>query len=228
MAIRFGRKTEENWKEMVLNKKAVLRNYKKRKGRIMFPTSHDITMESCTHSIIVLKKLLKAGNEVLITTKPNLICTAELLKQLEEFKDQIQFRFTITSVNDDLLTFWEPGASNFQERLQSLMFAKARGFKTSVSIESFLDENPVSLILRIFPDITESIWLGKMNYIQAKDLTDKEKKYYDYQREISSWSNINKIVDTLKLFPENIKSKIRIKDSIQNMYIKRGIEVKLK
>ncbi len=31
---------------MILNKKAVDKNFKKRKGRIMFPSSHDITEET--------------------------------------------------------------------------------------------------------------------------------------------------------------------------------------
>ena len=43
MGIRFKRNTLENWKFMVINEKAVSKGYGKRKGRIMFPTSHDIT-----------------------------------------------------------------------------------------------------------------------------------------------------------------------------------------
>jgi len=45
MAIRFKRKTEETWKIMELNNEKLCLNFKKRKGRVMFPTSHDITPE---------------------------------------------------------------------------------------------------------------------------------------------------------------------------------------
>ena len=45
MAIRFGRKTNATWKEMEVNQEAIKKSYKKRTGRIMFPSSHDITPE---------------------------------------------------------------------------------------------------------------------------------------------------------------------------------------
>jgi len=66
MAIRFNRKTEETWKIMFPNQKNIDKNYRKRKGRVMFPTSHDITEESLDNCLIVLEKLLKSGNNVFI------------------------------------------------------------------------------------------------------------------------------------------------------------------
>ncbi|MEA3248418.1 MAG: hypothetical protein U9Q73_01805 [Nanoarchaeota archaeon] len=120
MAIRFKRKTETTWKKMELNKKAFQKGYRKRSGRIMFPTSHDITPETVKNCIIVLKKLLRAGNEVLITTKPSLMCMHILVLSLQKFKNQIQFRFTITSNNDLTLGKWESGAPRFLERLTAL------------------------------------------------------------------------------------------------------------
>ena len=62
MAIRFNRKTEATWPEMELNEKALNKGFTKRKGRIMFPTSHDITHKTVHNCIIVLEKLLTAGN----------------------------------------------------------------------------------------------------------------------------------------------------------------------
>ena len=74
MAVRFGRATPETWKFMSVRPSDVERNYRKRQGRVMFPTSHDLipgdpSFECC---MVVLKKLLEAGNEVLVTTKPHL------------------------------------------------------------------------------------------------------------------------------------------------------------
>ena len=73
MAIRFKRKSKDNWKIMEPNQKAIDKKYLKRKGRIMFPTSHDITTESMNDCLIVLNKLLISENTVLITSKPRII-----------------------------------------------------------------------------------------------------------------------------------------------------------
>ena len=216
MAIRFGRKTEENWSEMELNILAITKDYRKRQGRIMFPTSHDITPESLYYCIIALRKLLKPGNNVLVTTKPNLWCVYNILSQLEQYKTQIQFRFTITSISDYRLRFWEPNAPNFEERLQSVKIAYRMGYKTSISIEPFLDEDPLPLILELNPFVSETIWIGKMNYIKAKNITPEERRFYEYQRKICSWTNIKKILLEIQKLPDDIKSKIRIKDSIRN------------
>ena len=88
---------------MEINQKAVDKQYKKYDGRVMFPSSHDIVddpevLKSC---MIVLEKLLQAGNEVLVTTKPDLEVVTKILNQFGEYKNQIQFRFTISSNNDD-------------------------------------------------------------------------------------------------------------------------------
>ncbi|MFW9972437.1 MAG: hypothetical protein ACFFDF_19790 [Candidatus Odinarchaeota archaeon] len=206
----------KKWDKPEPNFNAINKGYKKRKGRIMFPTSHDITLETLEYCLIVLEKLLKSGNEVLITTKPDPHCIMSILNKFEQYKSQIQFRFTITSRNKKRLTFWEPNAPSYIERLDSLFIAFHRGFKTSVSIEPFLDKNPLIIIEKLAPYITESIWVGVMNYIKAEGITDREKPYYNYQRKISSWFNVQKIVENLKLLPEEIKSKIRFKDTLRN------------
>ena len=66
----------------------------------------------------------------------------KIIARFQEYQGLMQFRFTITSLNDKLLKFWEPNAPLFQERVSSLMFAFKNGFRTSVSIEPFLDYNP--------------------------------------------------------------------------------------
>ena len=118
MAIRFNRKTSETWKVMDLNYKNLVKNYRKRKGRIMFPTSHDITNDAGVeyYCLVLLKKVLKAGNSVLITTKPRLNVIQNICEAFEKYKDQIQFRFTITSIDDRILQYWEPNAPLFIER----------------------------------------------------------------------------------------------------------------
>ncbi|KKK83945.1 hypothetical protein LCGC14_2788290, partial [marine sediment metagenome] len=122
--------TEQNWKVMEPNQKAIEKGYSKRRGRVMFPTSHDITMESLNGCLIVLKKLIDSGNEILITTKPILSVIKIICNNFYKKKDLIQFRFTITSLSNKLLSYWEPGAPPFDERLKSLIHGYEQGYKT--------------------------------------------------------------------------------------------------
>jgi len=217
MAIRFGRRTEENWQDMNLKANAINKSYKKRKGRVMFPTSHDITpdLEVKKACFKVLRKLLESENSVLITSKPSYEVIKEICQKFKGYKHLIQFRFTITSNNNELLKFWEPGAPDYDERLRALIYAFEKGFKTSVSIEPFLDFDPIPLIDSLTPWITESIWIGKMNYIRRNNLSDSEKSFYSSIRKNYEIKNIIKIARKL----EN-KKLIRFKDSIRKVLSK--------
>ncbi|TKJ19800.1 MAG: hypothetical protein CEE43_14455 [Promethearchaeota archaeon Loki_b32] len=221
MAIRFKRKTEKTWKIMEPNLKAIKKGYLKRKGRIMFPTSHDITMESLSSCLIVLKKIIDAGNEILITTKPRLSCIKLICNDFYKKKNSIQFRFTITSKNNELLKFWEPYAPLFKERIEALKFAYHKGYKTSVSIEPFLDEDPYTLVDILYPYITESIWIGKMNYVFSKNKTPKLINFYNYIDKINSKENLLRIFDMAKNYDNSI---VRIKDSIYNFLNKVNLK----
>ncbi len=213
MAIRFNRKTEQNWKVMEPNQKAIEKGYSKRRGRVMFPTSHDITMESLNGCLIVLKKLIDSGNEILITTKPILSVIKIICNNFYKKKDLIQFRFTITSIRNKLLTFWEPGAPTFKERLKSLIHANKQGYKTSISIEPFLDENPFLLVDELIPCVTESIWIGKMNYVYAKNVKINEAIFFKNIQEINTKENLIRIIEKAKTYE---RDNIQIKDSIYN------------
>ena len=201
--VRFGRTTSKEWKNMKLNLTAYNKEYRKRKGRIMFPTSHDITEDSLAACLEVIRKLVMAENEILLTTKPSIICIHKIINIFGAFKDQIQFRFTITSDNNAILKHYEPGAPPFIERMGALILAYKAHWKTSVSIEPFLDLNPVPLIMKVIPYCTESIWLGKLNYMQT---------------DFNTWSNIKKIIFQVQNLPPEIKNKIRFKDSIRNLF----------
>lgn len=213
MAIRFNRKTEDSWKIMIPNQKSIDKGYKKRKGRVMFPSSHDLTEESVDNCLVVLEKLLKSRNMILITTKPRYGCIRLICDTFGKFKGQIQFRFTITSIDDELLEFWEPGAPSIKERFNSLKFAFSKGYKTSVSIEPFLDNNPYILVDKLIPFVTESVWIGKMNYVNSKNLSPKERIFYDKIKEINSKKNLIKIVNIAENYKKPV---VRIKDSIFN------------
>ncbi|MFH1958353.1 MAG: radical SAM protein [bacterium] len=163
MAIRFGRKTAKDWSNEIIRKKNLNKKFRKVEGTIMFPSSHDITPKHLKQSIIFLRNILHEGNKVLIVTKPHIKCIEKICDEFVDFKDKILFRFTIGSCNSNILKFWEPGAPDFKERLNSLKLAYNMGYETSVSCEPMLDGKIDILINKVQKYVTNSIWLGKAN-----------------------------------------------------------------
>lgn len=212
MARRFRRSTYETWATMRIREEVVQKSFSKMSGRIMFPTSHDIVdipgiREAC---FITLGKLLESDNEVLVTTKPRFSIIQQIDKLYSHYKEHLQFRFTITSVDDNLLRFWEPNAPLLNERLESLKYAYKREYKTSVSIEPFLDRKPQTLISMVEPFCTESIWVGKMNYIPSDSTIDGDlQPFFSDVRRNYEIGNLLEIYNDLKNF-----KKIRFKDSV--------------
>ena len=163
-------KSAAEWSDVKIREHDVKKGRKKIEGgMIMFPTTHDITSKTLEACLIVLEKLLKAGNEVLIVSKPRFDCIKAVCDKLFPYQKQILFRFTIGCVDNDILQYWDRNASNFEERLQSLMYAEMTGFRTSVSTEPMLDApNVIDLFISLRPWVTDSIWIGKMNKIRDR------------------------------------------------------------
>lgn len=157
--------TAEDLRIEVINKQKINKGYRKRKDRIMMPSSHDITRTNLDSILVVSEKILKAKNQLLMVSKPNFFCIKEICDKLFLYKDQILFRFTIGSTNNEVLNFWETRAPLFEERMASLRYAYENGYKTSISIEPFLDENVEDIVNQTRPYVTTSIWIG-----EAKDL----------------------------------------------------------
>jgi len=214
MAKRFNRATDKTWQNVIVRKDVIQKKYRKFNGRVMFPSSHDIfnfprIKESC---FTVLSNLLESGNEVLVTTKPRLSIIQEIDELFGQHQERLQFRFTITSKNDRLLKFWEPNAPNFHERIKSLKFAFRKKYKTSVSIEPFLDYYPQALVKYVEPYCTESIWVGKMNYIPRNDISKRDTPFYEQIRRNYEPTHLKEIYYQLRNLPI-----IRFKDSIRNI-----------
>ena len=100
--------------------KSNLPKAKKYGGRVMFPTTHDISPFYLESAVATLHGLLEQGNQVLIVSKPHLVCVQRLCREFENFKSQILFRFSIGSLDESLAAFWEPGAPKIQERMDCL------------------------------------------------------------------------------------------------------------
>ncbi len=152
-----------------LRPKEVAKGRKKLDGRVMFPTTHDITPEHLGQCGEVLLKLLQAGNDVLIVSKPHYDCIKTLCDNLRRHRTQIMFRFSIGARDDNVLWYWEPGAPAFEERLASLKYAYLAGYATSVSAEPLLNAGDVrGLFDAVKPWVSDSIWIGKLNGIASR------------------------------------------------------------
>lgn len=162
MARRFGRCGD--WAKPVLRSEEVTRNRHRASGRLMFPSTHDIEPEFLGPCVTVLGKLLAAGNEVLIVSKPHLTCIERICTDFGQYKDTILFRFSIGTFDNSILKFWEPGAPSYEERLACLRHAFDARFQTSVSAEPMLDmPHAVELFYRLVPFVSDTVWIGKMN-----------------------------------------------------------------
>ncbi len=216
-ALRFKRlsaKNIEQWEEEKILQEKVDKGYRKRKGIVMFPSSHDITPYNLDACITVLEKLLKAENEVLIVSKPHLKCIGPILNRFEQYKDQILFRFTITATDNDLLSFWEPGAPSYEERFQCLKIAWHREFKTSVSVEPMLDPEHIDdLITNVTPLVTETIWIGLVQHLNLIKNDDNAVK--EAIEKIKMNQTANKIRSIYERCNDN--PKIRWKESIKKL-----------
>jgi DNA repair photolyase len=217
MALRYGKcEYREFWSTMVLNEKALNEKPSKLKGRIMFPTTHDIFPDDIEGTIAYLRGWLNTGNEILIVTKPHIGVIEELCDAFTDYRDAIIFRFTIGSTDNNALSFWEPGAPDFQERLFCLKYAYMTKYKTSVSIEPYLDGTVLAVVRHVYPYVTDTIWIGLMNQINrrvdTKGWSEKDINMLDYTINCQKPKWVRYFYNALKDVP-----KIRWKDSIRKL-----------
>lgn len=169
-ACRFGRiRRPEDWTRPRIRTDAIESKRTKLVGRVMAPTTHDITPANLPASMAVLRKLLEAGNRVLIVSKPSLYVVQQLCEGLESFREQVEFRFSITATDYDVSRFWEPGAPSPGNRLAALRWAYAMRWATSVSCEPLLQpDRALELIEAVSPAVNGTIWIGKCNRLRQR------------------------------------------------------------
>ena len=141
-------------------------------------------------------------------------------------ENQILFRITIGSADNETLKFWEPGAPSYDERLEFLRYAFTKGFSTSVSCEPFLDNNIEQVIADTRAFVTDSIWIGTMNQGKARIKVnghwtpEVEAKY----NELMSWCTADNIMalyakykdDALIRWKESIAKIVGVKSDCEN------------
>jgi len=118
------------------------------------------------------------------------------------------------------LTFWEPNAPGFLERLECLKHAYYSKYKTSVSCEPFLDfyvGRIISLYNTVKPYIKDSFWIGKLRDFDRRiDLSrvtsEEEEKFIKPLKTAQADETIWAIYEML-----HKKRFIRWKDSIREV-----------
>jgi DNA repair photolyase len=193
------------------------KKFGKRSGTIMFPTNHDITPINVNECLDALLKMLRAGNKVLIVSKPHIACVRKITKECVEHNRQILFRFTIGSASDEVLRFWEPGAPNFSERLEALKTAFEAGYYTSVSCEPMLDDDIGRVVNEAKIYVTDAIWLGKANFLVERLKTNGEYDEETARRaaQLLEWQRDDRIRLLYKFYQKN--SMIKWKESIKRV-----------
>lgn len=154
MARRFHRLNGNPWHDMKIRQHDVDKKRKLHDGLVGFPSSHDITPSNIDAFLTVLGNLLRAGNEVLIVSKPRIDCIKQICDACYFFKNKILFRFTIGAMDDTILSYWEPNAPKYKERKKCLKYALKNGFRTSVSMEPMLDTPNIETLIKDFEPLS--------------------------------------------------------------------------
>lgn len=220
-ATRFGRvENGGDWLEEVARDVSTA-DCKKYSEPIMFPTPHDITPEYLPAYRCHIYNILSAGNTVVIVSKPHEKSIRGICSEFSSFRDNVTFRFSIGSLDNEAMMVWEPGAPALTERLKCLRIAFEHGFKTSISAEPMLGnrQDAERLYYVVEPFVTEDIWFGKMrNAGRHKKNSDPEVARRATEL-MAAQSNpeIMMLVETMNGLP-----KVRWKDSIQEVIAKRA------
>ena len=202
-AHRYGQVAKDRWAEQVVRPHDVEASRRFYPGWIGFPSTHDIIPEILDHYLAVLGKLFRAGNKVMIVTKPRLKCIEEICAASRFFRDKVMFRFTIGAMNDEILRFWEPNAPTYDERKKALQHAREAGYRTSVSAEPMLDaDHVVDLVKDLSLYVSEDLWIGKMNYMPSLvKLLDEQRVFHAQVRAGQSDERIAQLYEVLKGHP---------------------------
>ena len=223
---RYKRVPREEWKHPRVNERAMANARPIRSGRIMFPTTHDILpefYEECARFLWDITR--ERPPDVLVVTKPHMECVRRLCRLFEHMEYAIEWRFTISTFDGNLLSYWEPGAPDLYERLDCVMFAKAAGFCVSISMEPMLD-TPGAEIGYFTRRGVDSIWIGKMNHVRSRVRieTAEDEEMVGRIEAGQTDERIMEIVEALKDNP-----RVRWKDSIRDVIeraSRRGAETR--
>ena len=219
----------EDWGFPVIDLNKVNRKYRKTSKRIMFPTTHDITEYNIEACLVVLKRLLKVGNNVLIVSKMSSKIFKRLTTELWEFRRQLEVRITITAWDQLIKSIFERNSPWTEDQLLILESVLKLNLPISVSIEPFLEEDPTRLIQELIARGITSIWIGPMNHRgRLRKISQTIEDNFDYLEQIYSPQNLRTIYSNcLKLMEETPGVHIHFKDAfLKKMHLESPLKNK--
>lgn len=160
------RRSSAQWSVEEVNGAALSAEIQKKDELFIYPTSHDITPEHLDIHLQQIRKILDAGNRLLICSKMHYDCVVAICDANSDKVAQLNLRCTIGSRDSSILRWWEPGAPDYGERKSAVEYAFNHGFDTSLSCEPMLDCNIEAVVEDMRPIVSESIWIGKMNNVR--------------------------------------------------------------
>jgi DNA repair photolyase len=174
---------------------------------VRFPSTHDITPKFLEDCMTKIRRLLAAGNYVIVCSKPRLDCIRRLCEEFADNKASVQFRFTIGARDDRILRWWEPGAPSFKERFDCLKLAFRKGFDVSANIEPMLDAPRVGTLCRtLAPYVNVFVNIGVMENIPR----NVQRQTQEEQAKVR-WIEENQTEDKIRAIYEDLKDE-RLKE----------------
>ncbi len=228
-ADRRKQRKREDWDFPVINWNKVHRKYRKVHKQIMFPTTHDITENNFEACLIFLQRNLEVGNHVLIVSKMSYKIFNKLTKELWKYRRQLEVRITITARDQLLKSIFEKNSPWTEDQLLILESVLKLNLTISVSIEPFLEEDPIRLIQELMVRGITSIWIGPMNHRgRLRKISQTIADNFDYLEQIYSPQNLQTIYSNcFKLMKENPGVHIHFKDAfLKKMHIESPLNKK--
>jgi DNA repair photolyase len=175
-----------------------------------FPSTCDVFVENAKDYISVCEKLIDAGHEIFFVTKPSIdrmtgknsveeiVRIIETSKTPEKFKTHMRIFVTITTDQNQLIHEYEPNASPFEVRINTVRFLIEHGFHTNIMMEPYLSD-PVQLSMKLLPMLSDGIIaIGRMNYTDNMPFVKDNEPRKQYFRQLYSRENLVKLWEYVK------------------------------
>lgn len=142
----------------------------------------------------IIERLNRAGIRCTVLTKG--IYSKELTDK-NRFSGDNEYAITLVSLSDEFHKQFEPGASPYRQRINSLKYLHEKGLKTWISMEPYPTPNLVKQNLsEILNEIrfVDKIIFGKLNYNVKTSKFENNKEFYDEQaKEVIDFCRKNNI-----------------------------------
>ncbi|MFW9992002.1 MAG: radical SAM protein [Candidatus Odinarchaeota archaeon] len=213
MADEYGWCPWDQWTSPVIRTKDVAKGYRKRKGRIMLPSSHNIDGSNLVEATWVLMKLLDAGNEnilVVMKTHPDVMGAICLSLKEAGYIDRVEIRHSIPTLHYETWKLFMPGCPTADEIFEAIRRGKKYHVKQSVNIGPFVCRRPWEVVQKAvkFGITPDNIWIEPMSHrTKLYKRSAVLRKYKDKLERLYSPRSLRAIHDQIELMGYHINYK---------------------